>query len=272
MLVRSILHRHRRVAQFQSRVGFTLVELLVVIGIIALLISILLPALGKARMSARRVSCLSNLRQLAVAMQVYLAQDKGVFPGHKENFNNPPAPYWADDILGDDTTGKTKYSTLLDCPAQGTDTNGGYGHVWTFSNDANGVSYGYNAFFLGHYAYSDGLNGSNPPEYGYATPLPPLDWVHVNQVKHPTECLLFADHGPPYGFSLWWPQASMLPGSGNEGVYCNRHGGVGMVVFVDGHGEMKTSAQINPPTDPRVTNDLRNSKWWDPFQRNLTVP
>jgi len=60
--------------------GFTLVELLVVIGIIALLISILLPALGKAREQARRVACLSNLHQLAVLANVYATNYKGHFP------------------------------------------------------------------------------------------------------------------------------------------------------------------------------------------------
>lgn len=60
-----------------SRRGFTLVELLVVIGIIALLISILLPALNKAREASRVAACLSNLRQLGIIHTNYVAENHG---------------------------------------------------------------------------------------------------------------------------------------------------------------------------------------------------
>jgi prepilin-type N-terminal cleavage/methylation domain-containing protein len=89
--------------------AFTLVELLVVIGIIALLISILLPALGRARKSANTTKCLSNLRQVGTAYQLYAADFKGKFPVVRQdipdNTGQPGGPgaaqwniWWTDTI------------------------------------------------------------------------------------------------------------------------------------------------------------------------------
>jgi prepilin-type N-terminal cleavage/methylation domain-containing protein len=76
--------------------GFTLIELLVVIAIIAVLIGILLPALGAARMQARSAACLSKLQQIGVGVSLYVDDHRNCLPQVLVSaFGQPPAPIGA---------------------------------------------------------------------------------------------------------------------------------------------------------------------------------
>lgn len=85
-----------------KRRGFTLVELLVVIGIIALLIGILLPALNKARSAARETACSNNIRQLGMGIMMYVNDSKGFLPYEGADDGDAATAsigYWSNEAL-----------------------------------------------------------------------------------------------------------------------------------------------------------------------------
>jgi prepilin-type N-terminal cleavage/methylation domain-containing protein/prepilin-type processing-associated H-X9-DG protein len=91
----------------RSRHGaFTLIELLVVIAIIAILAGMLLPSLGRAKETARRISCVNQLRQLGVAVSLYVGESQGMYPPRTLR------PNWCDRLLPNYRTPK-----LLVCPS-----------------------------------------------------------------------------------------------------------------------------------------------------------
>jgi len=253
--------------------GFTLIEILVVVAIIALLIAVLLPSLARARENARRVVCESNLTQLQRSHAFYLSDNKGIYMPHRTWVL--PGTKGRDD-LGEWAWFRQleRYSKSPDvphCPTLASNTQSDSGLSWTWAYNRLDIGYGYNAYFLGLWNHTEGVAPpNNYEEYIVnSVSIKSYPWFPESHVKKPSACILFADANPKvdnqFGGQLWWPYIDGDTGGSAEGVNINRHFKGGNVNFNDGHCEFRRAGTVNP----LASNRAQFFQNWDPLQRRL---
>ena len=219
----------------RSTDGFTLVELLVVIGIIALLVAMLLPALNKAREAAKSVQCMSNMRSLGVAFFHYGANGGTYYPVAMYGINDPyynanwkwhtptysQSVYWYNVILPQ--TVKFQSIGVLFCP------NGSqiYGNLQTSVANGN-VSYGYN--WLGV--------GGTPASFWTWHSVAPYDYLQkparVGSLKRGGETMLVGECAINSNKADWCA-FNRQHGDIFNGVLRVRHNRQSNVLWGDGH-------------------------------------
>jgi len=215
--------------------AFTLVELLVVVAVVALLASLLLPALTASRAEARRVACLSNQRQIGLAILTYAQDYDDVFPiAHYFDAERPAYVAW-DTItpLGDPNHAEpgliwrhVGHVAVQQCPSY-------FGPSMTTGDPYTG--YNYNTTYIGR--------GQYERPYRDMSDAP----ARAAQIRRPAETALVGDGGYAAGANKFM-RATLDPAEdlASAGTQAYRHRDVTNVLFVDGHAESTGQRFLRP--------------------------
>ena len=200
--------------------GFTLIELLVVIAIVALLMGILLPALGRAREQARKIACLSNMRQMGVAVQTYLIDSEYRLPPSSCHIDDPN-DHWLR-IL----TGYTREQLLFRCPSDTARDFVDWDRPLDEQEEARYSSFAVNALLDPiHYRYGAQRNRYN----------------NINQIHRPAYCVWISEAPDTESFDLAdHIHPEMWEGSAEyarQFIAWDRHKKTSNYLFADGHAE-----------------------------------